>query len=284
MAQIYKIQNKIDSKIYIGQTSESLEWRLHSEWIGHFKRAFIENNDKPFYVALRQYGKENFIYEVIEERDNSSFSSRKARISWLNEREKYWIEHYKSYNRDFGYNISHGGRGPSKCSSLNGKKYTLEQKKHVSEGTLKAMQRDDVKVNHAKGLQKAKEEGKLSHNKGRTYVTKGDILRFVFPDEAERLIKEEGFVKGNLISGKTIKQKYKNDPNYRTNVSKGAKKGLAKMTIEEKTKMIQNRSNSIIGRKAITNGIQNKRVKLEELNAYLSSGWRLGITRKEGQQ
>lgn len=273
MVQIYKIQNKTNGKIYIGQTKRTLEQRLNQGFHSHFNRAFNEESTKPLYVDMRKYGKDGFTYETIEERDFSSFSSKEEAISWLSERERYWIEYYKSYEKDLGYNISHGGLGPSGFSLLKGKKFTAEQRKNVSNGTLLAMQRDDVKENHAKGLQKAKESGKLSHNKGRTYVTKGDVLRFVFPDEAERLIREEGFVKGNLICGKTIKQRYQTNPEYRKNVSEGTKKGLANMTDEARNSMNQNRKNTISSKILISNGMQKKRINPEMLDAYLASGW-----------
>ena len=283
MAIIYKITNKQNGKVYIGQTRTSIEARFNYGQFAHFKRAFVDNYISPFYTALRKYGKDGFTYEVIEEKND--FETKEAMVAWMNEKECYWIEHYKSYLRENGYNLSHGGGGPSGYSKLTGTKKSQEFCDLVSRTTYNAMQRDDVKANHAAGLQKAKEQGKLSHNKGRTYVTKGEVLRFVFPEEAERLIKEEGFIKGNHIVGKTMKHKYATDAQFRKNVSEGTKRGLAKMSNEAKERMYCKGRKGRKGRKWITNGISNKMVKPEKLLHYLATGWVLGRCkkRKEGQ-
>lgn len=92
---IYKIQNKINNKVYIGQTVKTLEKRFHQH----------QNNfDKPYfsqivlYKAFKKYGIENFTFEGIEEVSNE----------YLDEREKYWIQKYDSYLN--GYNSTLGGR------------------------------------------------------------------------------------------------------------------------------------------------------------------------------
>lgn len=60
---IYKITNKINKKIYIGQTTQSLRKR----WYGHI---FTSKHDKYHMAiarAIRKYGKENFEMEQIDE-------------------------------------------------------------------------------------------------------------------------------------------------------------------------------------------------------------------------
>lgn len=47
--------------------------------------------------AIKKYGKENFIIELIEE----------VRTEDLDNREKYWISYYNSYEE--GYNCTKGG-------------------------------------------------------------------------------------------------------------------------------------------------------------------------------
>lgn len=46
---------------------------------------------------MRKYGLEAFVFEIVEECD----------IDQLNEREKYWINYYNSFNH--GYNLTNGG-------------------------------------------------------------------------------------------------------------------------------------------------------------------------------
>lgn len=99
MAYIYKITNCINQKVYIGQTSFSVEKR----WKEHIKD-INRHLDRPLYRALSKYGVENFTVETIEETDNP------------NEREMYWIEYYQSFHK--GYNATTGGEGRPKVFTL----------------------------------------------------------------------------------------------------------------------------------------------------------------------
>ena len=56
--------------------------------------------------AIHKYGKENFTIEVIEKCDQQL----------LNEREKYWINYYDSYEK--GYNSTLGGQDYTKMPKL----------------------------------------------------------------------------------------------------------------------------------------------------------------------
>lgn len=95
MAYIYKIINKINGKVYIGQTVSSLNIR----WNGHVSSWRNNGKCQALYSAFDKYGIENFEMQEIEQCD----------IGQLNEREKYWIKQYDSYNN--GYNITLGGDG-----------------------------------------------------------------------------------------------------------------------------------------------------------------------------
>lgn len=98
MGFIYKVTNSINGKVYIGQTSRTIEIR----WKEHLR----DSSDKPssIYVsrlhnAIRKYGENAFLVECVE----------KCPDDCLDEREQYWIEYYKSCVD--GYNISRGGQG-----------------------------------------------------------------------------------------------------------------------------------------------------------------------------
>lgn len=62
--------------------------------------------------AILKYGKEAFTKEVIE---------YNVPVEDLDNRETYWIKYYKSYIRDYGYNIlieaGRGRRGLTKLSN-----------------------------------------------------------------------------------------------------------------------------------------------------------------------
>ena len=95
MGHIYKIQNKINNKIYIGQTVKPVEKRFNQHKNNYNKPYFSQ---LALYKAFNKYGLENFTFEEIEEVENSE----------LDVREKYWINYYDSYNN--GYNSTLGGK------------------------------------------------------------------------------------------------------------------------------------------------------------------------------
>lgn len=96
MIGIYKIQNKLNQKIYIGQ-SVNIERRFRE----HCNPAKAKTSGSPIDYAINKTGKENFTFEVIEECAQEE----------LNDRETYWIKYYKSYPK--GYNCNYGGK--SQC-------------------------------------------------------------------------------------------------------------------------------------------------------------------------
>lgn len=64
MAEIYKITNNINDKIYVGQTIRSLEKRKSR----HLNDARYGSKN-PIHRAIRKYGVENFVFETIEKCD-----------------------------------------------------------------------------------------------------------------------------------------------------------------------------------------------------------------------
>lgn len=94
---LYKIQNNINKKNYIGYTSTS----LHNRWRSHVNSAISANSPYPFHKAIRKYGFQNFSLEIIE------VVETKAQAM---EQEKYWIDKYNSYVAfNKGYNATFGG-------------------------------------------------------------------------------------------------------------------------------------------------------------------------------
>ncbi len=87
--EIYKITNLVNDKVYIGQSVRGVQQRFHR----HIQDAISERLDTHFARAIRKYGPENFVVEVIDTADTQDE---------LNQKEQYWIREFDSIRH--GYN------------------------------------------------------------------------------------------------------------------------------------------------------------------------------------
>jgi group I intron endonuclease len=124
--EIYKITNKINNKIYIGQAvSHILNHKKYRPYghIGRFKchisEAFSNKKNQCQYLnnSIKKYGKENFNVEILEI----------CEVLEANDRENHWIVKLNSIY-PYGYNLNSGGKQFV---------HTNESKKRVSEGNIK---------------------------------------------------------------------------------------------------------------------------------------------------
>lgn len=92
---VYKITNKVNGKIYIGQTTKSLEkrWRQHRH---------KSSGCRYLHHAIQKYGAENFTVEQIDVAND--------RVE-LNQKEQFWIQYYDCMVPN-GYNLKSGGNTP----------------------------------------------------------------------------------------------------------------------------------------------------------------------------
>lgn len=82
---IYKIENLLNGKVYIGQSIHiERRWQQHCQYSANSVIA----------KAIQKYGKENFSFQIIEECDKSS----------LNQKEAFYIKQFNSLVPN-GYNI-----------------------------------------------------------------------------------------------------------------------------------------------------------------------------------
>lgn len=93
MIGIYKITNKLNGKIYVGQ-SNNIERRFQE----HCSPSRYLSSNIPVDFAIHKYGKENFTLDVLEE----------CSLPLLNERETYWIKQLDAIKK--GYNCNEGGQ------------------------------------------------------------------------------------------------------------------------------------------------------------------------------
>lgn len=93
---VYKHENRLNHKVYIGITSQDVEerWKKGRGYIHKSGQCKIAN-------AIKKYGWDGFSHDIVE----SNIDTLEKAI----EREKYWIKYYDSYVH--GYNMSEGGSG-----------------------------------------------------------------------------------------------------------------------------------------------------------------------------
>jgi group I intron endonuclease len=128
---IYKATCLVNGKVYIGQTVQKISIRKNA----HYSDAKRQKYNMPFHRAIRKYGEENFIWEVIDHAENQDE---------LNDKERYHIALHNSNNRSKGYNATIGGDGFGGKGEDNfwyGKERTEENKRQVSE-TLKKTRKE----------------------------------------------------------------------------------------------------------------------------------------------
>jgi len=112
---IYKVTNSINGKVYIGQTVKNIGQRRRD----HLFRAKKGDERTAFQIALLESGKDNFNWEQIDTAETKEE---------LDEKEKKWIEHYKSNNPLYGYNLQSGGKIKYKNNNETRSKMSNSQK------------------------------------------------------------------------------------------------------------------------------------------------------------
>ena len=121
---IYMHKNKINNKVYIGQTCQTVQQRWRSKGQGYQTCTKFKN-------AIDKYGWDNFEHIIIEEVDTPEEADIK---------EKYWIDYYNSVEN--GYNLSYGG---NKLHS-----FSEEHKKNLQHSIINKIGKKVVCINTKK--------------------------------------------------------------------------------------------------------------------------------------
>ena len=124
---IYKYENKINHKVYIGQTTD-----LVSRKSSHrYKSSFVISK---FYNAVRKYGWDNFSFDIIAQVEEDTLEKLTETLDSL---ESKFILEYDSFNH--GYNSTPGGhsyRGKTVSEDFReycrNRKYSEETRKKMS--------------------------------------------------------------------------------------------------------------------------------------------------------
>lgn len=196
---IYKTTNLINGKFYVGQDSNN-----NPEYYG---------SGTAFKLALKKYGKENFLKEVLE----VCFTQDQ-----LNEKEKYWIKETKAI--ELGYNLAEGGFGVSNMSDEIKQKISKSKKgKKLSEETRKKMSKASKRRRHTEETKR-----KLSE------INKGKKLS---PEHIKKMSESRKGVKLSEEHKRKIGDKFRGKPlseQHRKRISE-ANKGK---TLREETKKL----------------------------------------------
>ena len=119
MIGIYRIQNNINRKSYIGQ-SVNIERRWKDE------KMMRDTNDH-LTKSILKYGIDNFTFSVIEE----------CEIEELDKKEQFYISKYNTTDPNFGYNMNSGGN--------KYKKWNDEIKQKIAKGHIGKHHTDETK-------------------------------------------------------------------------------------------------------------------------------------------
>ena len=115
---IYKITNKANNKVYIGQTIRGFDNRYHMkgkdiERVYNYhksKKEYKENYNDHLFRSINKYGFENFYVNKVFD---IAFSKEELDI-----KEKLWIKYYNATDKNYGYNLDGGGsRGTRSCDT-----------------------------------------------------------------------------------------------------------------------------------------------------------------------
>lgn len=119
MSIIYKVTNKLNEKVYIGQTSKTLEERK----IAHHNKAMF-GSKYHFHNAIRKYRLDIFTWEILE----SNIENKK-------ELDRIEIEYIKKFNSiENGYNMSTGGGGGDTLTNHPKRKEILKKMSDAQKG------------------------------------------------------------------------------------------------------------------------------------------------------
>lgn len=101
---IYIIKNKINDKVYIGQTVRTLSERIED----YRKESLYYPDSRPIIRAMVKYGFQNFYWEILEDGIMN--------LDELDQKERQYIQKYQCLCSQNGYNVEKGGRGLGKHS------------------------------------------------------------------------------------------------------------------------------------------------------------------------
>ena len=131
---VYQIRNLINNKVYVGRTKSF--YHRSSQYVSDFKTLNSSRLNNYFVNAIKKYGPNNFMFEILEECD----------VKFTPERELYWIHKLNSTDRKLGYNLRLDVNGNMVVSPETSKKISDRLKEEWKRG---------LRSNHSSLLKKS---------------------------------------------------------------------------------------------------------------------------------
>ena len=193
---IYLIQNRVNEKVYVGQTISTLKkhWQVYrspsASRIGHVPPILKR--------AMAKHGVENFFITAVAEAKSKE---------QLNQLEKLWIWALRATDRNFGYNLTVGGTGGNMVGEA-----VEHHKKRIKEGRLMARLVREGSFEFLKKPEKAKGQSRnVVGEKNPMYGrpgTRGNFGTVLNAEQKKRILKAS-------LAGKekSIIEKYQGDFN-----------------------------------------------------------------------
>ena len=157
---VYKAENKINGKIYIGKTTQTFSNRKSAHKMGAIRGKY----NSAFHNAIRKHGWDNFEWSILCEcEDNEK----------LNALEKFYIAAYRKMG--VCYNMTDGGEGTCGAKFI----FTDEHKKNISKGLSgkKISEETRQKLRKINLGKKLSEETKIKISEGNKGKTIPEELR-----------------------------------------------------------------------------------------------------------
>ncbi len=133
---IYKIENKINGKIYIGQTIQNVERR----WAQHKCKGKTRGRS-AVNKAILKYGEESFEFSVIDEANS---------MDELNNKEIFYITETKCMAPN-GYNLKEGGLNASFSQE------TIDKIRKANTGKKRTKEQNEANRQRGLGVKQSKE-------------------------------------------------------------------------------------------------------------------------------
>ena len=245
---IYKIINTINKKIYIGQSVD-----IKNRFSCHKHNALVKNIKHPLYDSIRYYGIDNFEFIILEEI---------LAIIDLDLRELYWINHYKSNDKNYGYNLR------LDCRTSKGFKHSEETKLNMSlaqKGKKRKPHSEETKQKIS-----SSEKGKIVSDETKTKISLAKTGKKLKPFTDETRLNMSLAHKGKKqskehINNKVLSYKITREKNGHTKVHLIDKDKVKRLYIDENYRL-----KDVSRILKISYGLLSKFVKLNNLQTSTS--------------